>query len=214
MAQTVLPPHLEEHDCGLWFIMTRAPWWTVKAHAHLIFKASTIPGKLGSFAFTALFAAPLLLLLWALTLSPSPGRELWTLFALLYLTAQLAAIPLLYIIRYLSPKYRYYRAQDGTALLAVKAHAGSWHVDDHVAAKVKQGYGKKFRATLLPKLAEHARQVTPHVRIELTSAGRSLALRYAREAAELRMPLRIQPTLMKMPGWTRLVHDPATHPTR
>ncbi|MBB4734728.1 hypothetical protein HDA30_000236 [Micrococcus cohnii] len=35
MSRIVLPPHLKEHDCGLWFVLTRAPWWSYKAYTYL-----------------------------------------------------------------------------------------------------------------------------------------------------------------------------------
>lgn len=63
---------------------------------------------------------------------------------------------LAYSLRVLSDKRsRVYLGEDGTATVRVRLRHGAWHVQDHMAAPVGQGHGRRLREALVgPLLAQ------------------------------------------------------------
>lgn len=94
--------------------------------------------------------------------------------------------PLLYVVQRanLSRRHtRYYLSNDHTAILAITARPGAWHIDDHVACQVGGRYGFALRSVLVPALIEHADHAG--VAITATTATRTLADRYSKDVPGL-----------------------------
>ena len=66
------------------------------------------------------------------------------------------AVLLVYSLHVLSDKRsRVYLSEDGTATVRVQLRHGAWHVQDHMAAPVGQGHGRRLREAFVgPLLAQ------------------------------------------------------------
>ncbi|WP_143317034.1 hypothetical protein [Cellulosimicrobium sp. KWT-B] len=75
---------------------------------------------------------------------------------LLVAAAVFVVVLLVYSFHVLSDKRsRVYLSEDGTATVRVRLRHGAWHIQDHMAAPVGQGHGRRLREALVgPLLAQ------------------------------------------------------------
>ncbi|MFB7888733.1 hypothetical protein ACFCZ3_11895 [Cellulosimicrobium cellulans] len=78
---------------------------------------------------------------------------------------------LLYSLHVLSDKRSVvFLSKDGTATVRVRLRRGAWHVQDHMAAPVGQGHGKRLREALVGPLLAQADATGTRVTFDAVSA--------------------------------------------